>query len=143
MTSRERVEMALNFEQPDRPPVSTTFTPEIEERIRAAKGICDLDLGAALGNDLVKGVAGNSFEMSYYMPQRPTYICPWGVTWRWADNEFGSFTEIHESPLADDDEDNMDLLQAYQIPSPHDEAQYDDLKKLIAEYGKEKWMVGS
>lgn len=143
MTSRERVQAALNFEQTDRPPVSATFTPEIEERIRAEKGITELDLGAALGNDLVKGVAGNSLEMSYYMPQKPTYQCPWDVTWRWADNEFGSFTEIYNSPLAVDDEEDMELLKAYEIPSPHDEAQYEPLKQLVAEYGREKWVVGS
>jgi len=143
MTGKERVYAALNFEQTDRPPVSATFTPEIEARLRQATGIQECDLGAALGNDLVKGVAGNSFEMSYYRPQKPTYVCPWGVTWRWADNAFGSFTEIHRSPLADDDEESMELLKAYQIPSPYDDAQYDRLRQLIARYGQEKWIVGS
>ena len=143
MTGKERVKAALNFETTDRPPVSATFTPEIAARLREATGIADFDLDAALGNDLVKGVAGNSFEMSYYRPQKPTYTCPWGVTWRWADNKFGSFTEIHRSPLAEDDEESMELLKAYRIPSPHDEAQYEPLKKLIAAYGKEKWIVGS
>ncbi|MCF7817512.1 MAG: hypothetical protein K9M54_06500 [Kiritimatiellales bacterium] len=143
MTGKERVQAALNFEPLDRPPVSATFTPEIELLLREKTGIQPLDIGASLGNDLVKGVAGNSLEMSYYRPQKPSYTCPWGIGWRWVNNQFGSFTEICNSPLANDDEEEMDLLKAYRIPSPHDEAQYEPLKKLILEYGKEKWMVGS
>ena len=34
VNSRERIEMALNFEQPDRTPIFASFVPEIEEKIR-------------------------------------------------------------------------------------------------------------
>ena len=49
MNSRERVEMALNFEQPDRVPVFASFVPEIDQRLRTELNITDADVGAALG----------------------------------------------------------------------------------------------
>ena len=69
MNSRERVEMALNFEAPDRTPIFASFVPEIEERLRTAFNISDADVGVALGNDMVKCCAG--MEMSFYGQPKP------------------------------------------------------------------------
>ena len=69
MNSRERVEMALNFEAPDRTPIFASFVPEIEERLRTAFNISDADVGVALGNDMVKCCAG--MEMSFYGHPEP------------------------------------------------------------------------
>ena len=52
MNSRERVETALNFGQPDRVPVFASFVPEIEQRLRSEFGISDVDVGVVLGNDM-------------------------------------------------------------------------------------------
>jgi hypothetical protein len=64
MDSRERVALALEHRQPDRPPVFATFVPEVERRLRDERRIADGDLGVALGNDLVKACVGleNSFN---------------------------------------------------------------------------------
>ena len=76
MNSRERVEMALNFEAPDRVPVFASFVPEIEVRLRKEYGISDADVGVALGNDMVKCCAG--MEMSFYGQPEPEYVDAWG-----------------------------------------------------------------
>jgi len=55
MNSRERVEMALNFEQPDRPPVFASFVPEIEARLRSEFNISDVDVGVGRhGNEFLR-----------------------------------------------------------------------------------------
>ncbi len=137
MNSRERVEMALNFEAPDRPPVFASFVPEIESRLRKARGLADRDLGAALGNDLVKSCAG--LEMSFYGQPEPEYVDAWGIRWRYVRNDTGVYTEIAEHPLAGD----RDKMEAYTIPDPLDEAHYEDFRLKKAAYGRDKWMIGS
>lgn len=137
MKSRDRVRAALNFEETDRPPVSATFVPEIEKRIRAANGIDEPDLGAALGNDMVKTCVG--LEMSFYGQPEPEYVCPWGIRWRYVRNEHGVYTEMVEHPLAGD----KARLDTYQIPDPEEDSQYDTFREMKKLYGDEKWMVGS
>ena len=80
MNSRERVEMALNFDPPDRVPVFASFVPEIEQRLRQAFDISEADVGAVLGNDMVKCCAG--MEMSFYGEPAPEYVDAWGIRWR-------------------------------------------------------------
>ncbi len=137
MTSRERVALALNHEQPDRTPVSVTFVPEIEKALREKSGISEPDLGVALGNDCVKTCVG--LECSFYAGARPEYICPWGIRWRWAENESGEYTEIIGPPL----EGDRGKLDSFQIPDPHEESQYDSFRRMKDLYGKEKWLIGS
>jgi uroporphyrinogen decarboxylase len=137
MNSRERMETALNHETPDRPPVSATFVPEIEAALRKDLEITDPDLGAALGNDLVKCCAG--LEKSFNGEPRPEYVDAWGIRWRYQENAFGTFTEIVEHPLAGD----RSKLDRFTIPDPGEETQYDDFRAMRVRYGKEKWLVGS
>lgn len=137
LNSRERVEIALGFEQPDRPPVFATFVPEVDARLRSQFGINDHDLGAALGNDMVKACAG--LEMSFYGGPEPEYVCPWGIRWRWIANRFGRFTEIASSPLAG----STDKLSGYDIPDPNDDSHYESFRRISSLYGDSKWLIGS
>ncbi len=137
MNSRERVETALNFNQADRVPVFASFVPEIEQRLRGEFGISDLDVGAALGNDMVKCCAG--MEMSFYGQPQPEYVDAWGIGWRYVENDSGVYTEIAEHPLAGD----MAKLDAYEIPDPLEDSQYEDFRTKKELYGHEKWMIGS
>jgi uroporphyrinogen decarboxylase len=137
MNSRERVEAALNFEQPDRTPIFATFVPEIEQKLRQHTGITNADLGVALGNDMVKDCVG--LELSFYGQPEPEYKDDWGITWRYVKNEFGAFTEIVDFPLACE----KSKLDSFQIPDPNEKSQYDSFKKLKEMYGIEKWMIGS
>ncbi len=137
MTSRERVRCALHHETPDRCPVSATFVPELETRLRAAWNIDAPDLGVALGNDMVKVCAG--LEMSFYGSDAPEYTCPWGIRWRNIKNEFGAYTEIAKHPLAGD----VDKLDAFEIPDPNAEAHYASFKAMQEAYGEDKWLIGS
>lgn len=137
MTSKERVLMAINHEEPDRVPVCATYVPEIADKL-AAKYQPEGDLGVALGNDMVKIASG--LENSFYYKPDPEYVCPYGITWKNINNETGHFTEIHKHPLAGDEQKIYD----YVMPDP---AKATDVieatKQAVAKYGKEKWIIGS
>lgn len=137
MNSRERVQTALNHEQPDRPPVFATYVPEIEKKLREATGLTDPDLGVAMGNDMVKTCVG--LELSFYGQPYPEYTDAWGICWRYAHNEFGVFTEIAAHPLAGD----LAKLDTFHVPDPLADAQYEAFRAMQARYGREKWMIGS
>ena len=100
MNSRERTVMALAHEEPDRPPISATYTPEASALLRSAVGREEDDLGYVMGNDLIKTTVG--VENSYYMYDTPTYVCPFGITWRNVSNATGAYTEIVDGALRND-----------------------------------------
>lgn len=137
MNSRERIQSALAFEQPDRCPIFATYVPETEAKLRQVLNCTELDLGVFMGNDMVKDCVG--LEMSFYGRPYPEYTDGWGIKWRYAENQFCQFTEIAEHPLAGD----MSRLDTFQIPDPTEDAQYDNFRKLKDLYGKEKWLTGS
>ncbi len=139
MTSRERTFMALNHEEPDRPPISATYTPEVANMLRREFGREDEDLGFVMGNDLIKTTVG--IENSYYLYDTPTYVCPFGVEWRNVRNYTGAYTEIIGGALNDDEDGEK--LKTYQIPDPDDPALYDNLRNAVKKYGKEKFIIGS
>ena len=139
MNSRERTLMALHHEEPDRPPVSATYTPEVAAMLRAEYGYDGEDLGYAMGNDLIKTAVG--MEMSYYLYPTETYTCKFGVEWKNVKNETGAYTEIIGGALMDDEDGTK--LAAYRIPDPDEPTQYEPLRENVRRYGKEKFIVGS
>lgn len=137
MTSRERVAMAIAHEEPDRVPVCATYVPEIEDALMK-KYHPEGDLGAFLGNDMIKIASG--LENSFYYKETPEYVCPYGITWRNVKNETGHFSEICGFLLAGDEQKILD----YVMPKAADSTDVmAAVKKAIADYGKEKWMIGS
>ena len=139
MNSRERTQMALAHVQPDRPPVSASYTPEIAALLRSVYGRPDEDLGYVMGNDLVKTTVG--IELSYHRSNEPIYTCPFGVTFRNVRNFAGAYTEIIGGALRGDPDGEK--LAAYTIPDPDDAAWYAPVKAAVTKYGREKFIIGS
>ncbi|MDR3280456.1 MAG: uroporphyrinogen decarboxylase family protein [Synergistaceae bacterium] len=139
MGSRERTFMALAHVEPDRPPVSATFTPEAAEMLRAEYGRRDEDLGYVMGNDLIKTAVG--VENSYYMRKDAEYVCPFGIKWRNVFNETGHYTEVTGGALYDDPDG--DKLRAWDIPDPDDPALYESVRQVVGKYGERKFIIGS
>ncbi len=139
MNSRERTWMALNHEQPDRPPVSATYTPEIAALLRSVYGRPEEDLGFVMGNDLIKTTVG--IELSYHLSNDPVYTCPFGVTFRNVKNFAGAYTEIVDGTLRDDPDGAK--LASYHLPDPDDAAWYQPVKAAVKRYGREKFIIGS
>lgn len=150
MKPRERVEMALNHEEPDRCPMQISFTPEFASRLRrdmelqgkAAHnphgGGNTYELERALGQDMLLTSVG--WANSYYMDDKP-YVDEWGIHWTVQPYETpfgtGHYTEIASHPLADDD-----AISRYRPPDPNRPELYVDAAQVIRDFKDEYWIVG-
>jgi uroporphyrinogen decarboxylase len=126
MLPRERIQTALNHEQPDRCPMQISFTPEFADRLKADiqmsgdklhnphGGGNTYELERYLGIDMLQTSVG--WANSYYQDAEE-YTDEWGIGWRSItyDTTYGQgrYTEIHYNPLADDN-----AISSYQPPDP-------------------------
>jgi uroporphyrinogen decarboxylase len=150
MLPRERIQIALNHEQPDRCPMQISFTPEFADRLKA-----DIQIGGGKLHNPHGG--GNTYELerflgidmlqtsvgwanSYYQDDGE-YTDEWGIGWRSVmyDTPFGQgrYTEIHKNPLANDQ-----AISSYQAPDPLRPNLYADAAQLLERYKHEYWIVG-
>lgn len=149
MKPRERVQMALNHEIPDRCPMQLSFTPEFLERLKAdiklpdetlrhPRGGDTYRLDRALGADLLLTSVG--WANSYYNEARE-YVDEWGVGWRSVDYETkfgtGRYTDMVHHPLADDS-----VIASYQPPDPTRPELYQDAEWLLRAFKDDYWIVG-
>ncbi len=151
MKPRERVEMALNHEEPDRCPLQVSFTPEFASQLKRELGLTDDDLHnphgggntyrleRLLGEDLLLTSVG--WANSYYSESADTYTDEWGVTWKNVPYETpfgrGAYTEMIGYPLAEDDR-----ITSYCPPDPTRPELYTEAESLIEQYKAEYWIVG-
>ena len=145
MKPRERVEIALNREEPDRCPMQISFTPEFAARLRQDMelqgrvvhnphgGGNTYELERELGEDLLLTSVG--WANSYYMDDKP-YVDEWGVGWTVHPYQtpfgLGHYTEITTHPLADDD-----AINRYQPPDPNRPELYTDADQVIRDFKDE------
>lgn len=150
MKPRERVEMALNFEKPDRCPMQVSFTPEFADRLRADISIQGervhnphgggntYELERALNEDMLLTSVG--WANSYYLDDKP-YVDEWGVGWKLQPYETpfgtGHYTEIDYHPLADER-----AISSYRAPDPHRPELYQDSRWMIETFKDQYWIVG-
>jgi len=150
MKHRERVEMALNHEEPDRCPMQASFTPEFAVRLRQDMEIQGktvhnphgggntYELERALGEDLLLTSVG--WANSYYMDDKP-YTDEWGIGWDVQAYEtpfgVGHYTEIKSHPLANDD-----AISGYQPPDPLRPELYEASAQMIRDFKDDYWIVG-
>jgi uroporphyrinogen decarboxylase len=150
MRPRDRVEVALNHEVPDRCPMQISFTPEFADRLRKDMELQGrtihnphgagntYELERALGEDMLLTSVG--WANSYYMDDKP-YVDEWGIGWTVHPYETpfgtGHYTEIVSHPLADDD-----AISQYQPPDPNRPELYADAEQVIHDFKSEYWIVG-
>lgn len=149
MTPRERVLTALHHEEPDRVPVTASFTPEFADRLRHHLGLPPKDMNPhggivhdleeTLGLDVIQYSVG--IANSYYASSEDVYTCEWGITWKQVeyDTPFGKgrYTEIAKHPLA-----SYECISSYLPPDPHREELYAPLRGVLERYGKEYFILG-
>jgi uroporphyrinogen decarboxylase len=147
---RERVEIALNHEAPDRCPMQISFTPEFADRLRDDMEIKGqrvhnphgggntYELERALGEDMLLTSIG--WANSYYMDDE-AYVDEWGVGWDVQPYETpfgtGHYTEIVSHPLSDDA-----VIDTYRPPDPYRPELYMDAAQVIRDFKDEYWIVG-
>ena len=153
MTSKERMQTAMEHEEPDRVPYMATFVPELEFALKKRyreqlqgidadveikyQGMTDLDI--LFDHDMLLLTYGIS--TGYYRDtESDTYMDEWGITWRkipyQTPNGPGCYTEIVDFPLADDTR-----IDSYQPPDPENE-DMGYAEDVIARFGKEKYICG-
>lgn len=151
MKHRERVIKALQFKEPDRPPIQATFCPEFAVRLREAYGIKDThphdphsgrwngyELEILTGQDALQ--CGIGWFINYYLDANP-FTDEWGVQWKIDvyNTPFGKgiYTNLLKGPLEDDS-----AIEGYQAPDPHRPELYTNLERLIREYREEYYIIG-
>jgi uroporphyrinogen decarboxylase len=150
MKPRERVEIALNHQEPDRCPLQVSFTPEFAARLRQDMaprgkrvynphgGGNTYELERALGEDMLLTSVG--WANSYYMADED-YVDEWGVGWTVHPYQTpfgtGHYTEITTHPLAD-----PQAISRYQPPDPDRPELYADAAQVVRDFRDEYWIVG-
>ena len=150
MKPRERVEITLNHEIPDRCPMQISFTPEFADRLRKDLelqgkqvhnphgGGNTYELERSLGEDMLLTSVG--WANSYYMDSKP-YTDEWGIGW---DAQpyitpygTGYYTEIISHPLANEQD-----ISGYSPPDPKRPELYTNSERMIRDFKKDYWIVG-
>ncbi len=150
MKPRERVEIALNHEEPDRCPMQISFTPEFAERLREDMEIRGqrvhnphgggntYELERALGEDMLLTSVG--WANSYYLDDQ-AYTDEWGIGWAVQPYDTlygcGHYTEIVHHPLGDDS-----AIDSYTPPDPYRPSLYLDAEQMIRDFKDDYWIVG-
>ena len=153
MNSKERMQIAMKHEEPDRVPYMATFVPEMELLLRHRyreelseigghtemkyQGMNELDI--LFGHDMLLLTYGMS--TGYYRDtDAETYRDEWGITWRKIPyetiNGTGIYTEIVEFPLADNSR-----IDSYIPPDPGKE-DMSYAEGVIERFGREKYICG-
>ncbi len=153
MTGKERLQTAMNHEEPDRVPYMATFVPEVVKLLEDTyrdkltgigknielkyQGMTDLDI--LFGHDMLLLTYGMS--TGYYRDtDADTYKDEWGIVWKKIPYDtpkgVGFYTEIVEFPLAGDD-----AIESYTPPNPEDE-DMGYAEAIIEHYGGEKYICG-
>ena len=114
MTSKERVQMAVSFEEPDRPPAQIYTTPEIHERL--TKHFGGRDIIDVLGIDFRS--VGPAWRGSIMEPNDGIHYDIWGAGYRPVRNEFGTYDEACDLALARIE--TMEDVERYPWPNVED-----------------------
>ncbi len=157
MKSRERIQITLNHEEPDRCPMFVGFTPEMATRVNHDLGLRDDEfynphgggntylLERSLGVDMFLTSVGwaNSYYASHeYANEGHVYRDEWGVTWKSIPYETkygrGHYTEMVGHPLAEDE-----ALDDYKPPDPTRPELYKDAQWTIEEFQDDYWISGA
>jgi uroporphyrinogen decarboxylase len=150
MKSRDRVQLALNHEEPDRCPMQISFTPEFAARLEKEMNLGGeklhnphgggntYELERALHEDMLLTSVG--WANSYYQ-EGEKYIDEWGIGWRSLPYQtpfgIGRYTEMNYHPLADDK-----AIDTYQPPDPTRPELYSEAEWMLNSFKDEYWIVG-
>jgi uroporphyrinogen decarboxylase len=154
LTSRERVRIALNHQEPDRVPIDITYTkmpyldvrralgfpkqevhPDVWDRVKPTP-----DVVQALGCDLFwVGLKGGSKKQKFSF-DLDQYKTEWGVVFHKVLRPDGDYQfEMREYPIT---EPTMDALDAYPWPDAMDPARYDGVEESVREiYETTDWAI--
>ena len=154
LTSKERMQIAMEHKEADKVPFQATFVPELDIMLRKKyknqlekiegntevkySGMTELDI--LFGHDVL--LLSYGIVTGYYREtESDTYKDDWGITWKKMPyktvNGIGHYTEIIDFPLADDNK-----IDSYTPPDPEDE-DMGYAEEIIKRYGKSHYICGT
>lgn len=149
MTSRERVLKAINHEQPDRPPIFATLTPQAARKLSNALNlpfeepidsllssrISFTELLIKLGNDCVGIAACFPDNAPTIRLDDGTLVNEWGMKFF----DTGLYSEFKEYPLAT--AQTLQDIKNYPFPDPFAPGRFDNAEQTIKKYKKDYAIV--
>ena len=153
LSSKERMQIAMDHKEPDMVPFQATFVPEVDKILRKKyareiegikgkkeekyQGMTELDI--LFGHDMLLLTYGLS--TGYYRDtDANSYVDEWDITWKKIPyktiNGDGYYTEIVRFPLADDSK-----IDSYIPPDPGNE-DMGYAEEVIKNYGKDYYICG-
>lgn len=143
LTSRERVRLALNHQEPDRVPIDVTYTSKPYIDVRKELGLPPqdvrpdvwdivrptLDVVQALGCDLFwVGLKGGSSRQKFSF-DLDEYTTEFGVVFRRVVRPDGEYQfEMREHPIK---APSIDLIESFPWPDPLDPARYEGIEDYV------------
>jgi len=129
MTSKERVVLAINHEEPDRVPVNYQTNPAIDARLKSHLGLQhddDEGLYEILGVDLRSMYPQYTGAPLHTCDREDRRVDPlYGWVTRYVNNNYGGYWDFCDFPLRDADEE---AVSQWKMPDP-DDFDYDELIK--------------
>ncbi|MBI4890545.1 MAG: methyltransferase [Acidobacteria bacterium] len=131
MTSRQRVQAALERRPADRVPVFMWFHPETACNLARRLEIHPSDVGHAMGNDISQTWVNNNYAMEgiQHGHDGEGHTDDWGI--RWVKRFF--FNQIESHPLKGA---GAETVSAYRFPYHRMEALLDLMKPVLAQRGE-------
>jgi uroporphyrinogen decarboxylase len=149
MTSKERVLLAINHEEPDKVPLDSWMAPEVADELVS---ILDVDtssdpfaLGKRLGNDFFYRAVGfcEGFSTIYDETRRigdNLYEDAFGIQWSYKRQSHGGYCEMVRHPLADKSRYGTFIWpDALQVSK----AGLEENRALMARDGKQYGIIGA
>lgn len=150
MNSKERTLKAINHQDPDRPPIFATLTPQMAKKLSAAfdipyespidsllsTRISHTELLTKLGNDLVCIAAAYPKGGETYKREDGLYVNEWGMVFK----DTGLYSEFIEYPLANI-RTKQDISN-YPFPDPYAEGRFDVARKVLKKYKSDYVIIG-
>ncbi len=149
MTSKERVQLAINHEEPDKVPLDSWMAPEVaDELVKILNVDTSSDpfaLPKRLGNDLLYRAVGfcEGFSTIYDQTKKigdNLYKDDFGIQWSFKRQQHGGYCEMVSHPLAD--KRNYDTFK-WPDPLVVSKVGLRENKELIERDGKEYGIIGA
>jgi len=149
MTSKERVLMAINHQEPDKVPLDAWLAPEVADKLIKLLNVDTardpFALAKRLGHDFLYRAVGfcEGFSTIYDENKKigeNLYRDDFGIKWSYKDQEHGGYCEMVEHPLAD-----LRSYDRFKWPDPLEVSRVglEENRRLIERDGKEYGIIGA
>lgn len=141
MNATTRVITAINFQEPDRVPITYLGNPGITQRLKRHYGISD-DNDKGLFNALGVDIRNcwphyNGPTLFEAVPERN--VNEWGIRTRWIEHEFGGYWDYCDFPLKDA---TSEQYAEWPMPDP-DNFDYSQMVDICDSDPDRCWVLGS